>query len=158
MTYLYAGLGMAMLSAIVAMVEMAMSITGQQLQGRPPQDSYFEIGAASADQQLLRLIHSPDREGGLQDFRGEIASICGDGDSGSLAKRIQSNRDLYPALIDYRFEPVAVDFPAPSLGCSGMSGRHRLVIVPVGDHYSIYSCALTTDALCPFEQSGDLEA
>jgi hypothetical protein len=158
MTYLYAGLGMAMLAAIVAMVEMAMSITGQQLQSRPPQDPYFEIGAASADQQLLRLIHSPDTEGGLRDFRGEIASICGDSGAESLAQRIQSNRDLYPALMSYRFEPVALDFSDLSVGCAGMSGRHRVIIVPVGDQFSIYSCALTSDAVCPFEHSDDLES
>ena len=156
MTYLYAGLGMAMLGAIVAMVEMAMSITGQQLQSRPPDDPYFSIGAAAADQQLLRLIHSPEQEGGLEGFNEEISSICNDSGEGALMQRIRKNADLYPALLDFRFEPVAVDFADLSVGCAGVHGRHRLIIVPVEEQFSIYSCALTTDAICPFEKSAEV--
>ena len=156
MTYLYAGLGMAMLAAIVAMVEMAMAITGQQLQSRPPQDPYFDVGAAGADQQMLRLIFSSGNEGGLKDFKGEIASVCGDSGDDSISKRVKSDPSRYPDLINYSFEPVKSGVFVG--GCAGVFGLHRLIVVPSEDHFSIYSCVLEIDSLtgppvCPLEEA-----
>ena len=58
--YLYASLGVLMLTGIMAMFEMAMSFNAQQMQFRPPTDSYSGSTYQQADQDLLRLLTKKD--------------------------------------------------------------------------------------------------
>ena len=60
MVYLYASLGVMMLTGIMAMFEMAMSFNAQQIQFRPPQDSYSGSTSQQADRDLLRLLNQDD--------------------------------------------------------------------------------------------------
>ena len=56
MVYLYAGLGMVMLSGIMAIFEMGLSLTGQSLLPTPA-DKYFEDSSLQElDQALLRFL------------------------------------------------------------------------------------------------------
>jgi len=49
-----------MLTGIMAIFEMAMSFNAQQLQFRPPQDSYSGSTFQQADRDLLRLLNEND--------------------------------------------------------------------------------------------------
>lgn len=60
MTYLYAGLGLAMLTAIMAMFEMASGLTNQQMMTSPADDGYSLSVWKNDDQRFLKLLDSAD--------------------------------------------------------------------------------------------------
>ena len=63
MVYLYAALGVVMMTGIMAVVEMGLSLTGQSLLLNPD-DPYRQNLLANAvgkrDQQMLNLLHDSD--------------------------------------------------------------------------------------------------
>lgn len=157
MVYLYAGLGMAMLGAIVAMIEMAAGINRQQIFNTPPSDTYFESGVQSIDQQALLLIATPRPQGlapSPQDpigFAGAGAALCAE-----INQILKNNANLYPGLAAYNFSASTSILPKLSQGCDGSQGLHRLSIAPVENgtyRYSVYSCVLAKQSLCNYESS-----
>ena len=68
MTYLYAGLGVAMLAGIMAIFEMGLSLTGQSLI-KDGVDAYLVSDQAKAlDRQVLAALASSDVEAGLEGY------------------------------------------------------------------------------------------
>lgn len=146
MTYLYAGLGIAMFTAIVAMFEMAGSLTDQQMFSKPANDPYFDPLASWQyhDKRFLKMVNAMDGSWG----------------SGvALCQKIVEQMSIgnpYEDLKDYR-AGVAVASPHPRLrgACDFNKGEHRVLIVsaPAGSIKShlMYSCLLRGGAQCPFE-------
>ena len=69
MVYLYAGLGVVMLTGIMAIFEMGLSLTGQSMLPTPP-DEYSENAEMKvADKRILEILTDRDV------FDGEIAGV-----------------------------------------------------------------------------------
>ena len=56
MVYLYAGLGVLMISGIMAIFDMAVSFDAQQMRFRPARSDYSGSSAQQADQDLMRYM------------------------------------------------------------------------------------------------------
>ena len=56
MVYLYALLGMAMLSGIMAIFEMGLSLTGQSMMPTPPDEYFSDASIKASDIQLLENL------------------------------------------------------------------------------------------------------
>ena len=147
MTYLYAGLGIAMLTAIMAMFQIATGLTQQQISSKPPTDSYLKSVWQSNDQQFLRLIETMDGTWGTGSVLCQkiIQTVATGGAFPGLAGYVES---LGTASLHSRFVGACV------LG----SGSHRVLIAPkpassTGASYRLYSCLLSSGVACNFEQS-----
>ena len=153
MTYLYAGLGMAMLTAIMAMFEMAAGITNQQIMSRPPEDPYYASGAQAIDQAALRLSEESSPKGLKGWSMTTTAALCDE-----VNRLVRDNPDLYPSLTTYSFSPSVQPEVRLASGCetalviSGV-GVHRLTLVPTASkQFSVYSC-VTKEAYCLHESA-----
>ena len=136
MAYLYAGLGIAMLSGIMAIFEMGLAVTGQSFLGAPI-DEYYTNSAKDMDKQLAIDLYS----GWDHDFLSANPSVpisCG-----NLLK-----------LDGYSWEPSEKDgFFKDS--CVANNGRHRIVVKldTGGIPYRIFTCLLdANDDQCSFEK------
>ncbi len=151
MIYLYAGLGMAMLTAIMAMFEMAAGITNQQVLSRPPEDPYYASGAQAIDQAALRLTIEPSPKG-LQGWSmTTTAALCDE-----VNRLVRDNKELYPSLLTYSFAPSLQPETRLATGCETAvvipgSGVHRMNLTPTASgEYSVFSC-VTKEAHCLHE-------
>lgn len=159
MTYLYAGLGIAMLTAIMAMFEISQGITRQQIFSSPPPDPYRQSSFKAVDKALLSLIAAPSPIG-LRDSALTGVALCGEltglADPKSINGVLRNHANLYPALNGYQFYPSDLAIESFVQGCVAASGSHRVYVVPSKDGpypYSIFSCVLANDSQCAFEKS-----
>lgn len=169
MTYLYAVLGIAMLTGIMAMFEMGLSLTGQQSLLSPPNDAYTGGTPEQRDDRLwMQLLHDSDaldaigrnlrsqslcdqllcRVSEVQEKRCKGENGFEDG-YGSLA--VFSDTVIDPAV--YSRHP----FPG---ACVLTNGTHRVLIVPQEGEpeapYGLYSCLTggrSSGGQCSFEGS-----
>ena len=100
MAYIYAGLGIAMMTGVMAMFEFGLSITGQEVRLLPPVDSYFEQEGLSqriADRDFLRLLNTPGVLMAMGDQSSQHLCNC-------LKCRVQisgsSNPEVIPGPLD----------------------------------------------------------
>ena len=61
MVYLYAALGVVMMTGIMAVIEMGLSLAGQSVLSKPS-DPYQQnlLSNVERDQQMLNLLHNPN--------------------------------------------------------------------------------------------------
>jgi len=142
-----------MLTAIMAMFEMAAGITNQQILSRPPEDPYYASGAQGIDQAALRLAAEPSPKGLKGWSKTTTAALCDE-----VNRLVRENPDLYPSLTTYSFSPSVQPEARLAAGCetavviSG-SGVHRLTLVHTGSNqYSLFSC-VTKEAYCLHESA-----
>lgn len=147
MVYLYAGLGVLMISGIMAIFEMGLSLTGQSMMPTPA-DVYLQSAEMKlVDQRLLAL---------LKNRSAVAAGLAND----SLCKALlDSYSNQYPGqsagLPDHRL-PVATGRWIRS--CQLNRGSHRILIMPpppTQTHmpYELFSCALMGgNDQCAFER------
>ena len=146
MTYLYAGLGIAMLTAVMAMFQIAMGLTQQQIVSKPPQDTYLKSVWQSNDQQFLRLIKTMDSGWGTG------ATLC------DKIRQTIATTSTYSSLSDYGSGLVSSSsHPRLTGACALANGSHRILIAPPpagAMGYRLYSCLITGgDVECGFEKS-----
>ena len=173
MVYLYASLGVLMLTGIMAMFEMAMSFNAQQMQFRPPTDSYSGSTYQQADRDLLRLLVKKDllltlsNEGApwsgtalCDQLRCRFNPLAGEDCKGANAydEKMFGSSPLktYAKSVDTRSDSAEL-----SGACAMASGQHRVLVVPnashdrlgrVGEPYRSYSCVIGEhETECPFE-------
>jgi len=152
MTYLYAGLGIAMLSAVMAMFQIAMGLTQQQMVSKPPQDTYLKSVWQSNDQQFLQLVKTMDSGWGTG------STLC------DKIKQTIAASSTYSSLSDY--DPGLVSsslhlrFDGPCEPCALANGSHRVLIAaaPAGAAgYRLYSCLIKAgDVECGFEMNNSV--
>ena len=157
MTYLYAGLGIAMLTGIMAIFEMGLSLTGRSLLPSE-QDPYFKTGAADlSDRTLLRLLNS----------NADLNAIGRNKTSHDLCKGILDRiKDLnkgqcvgqngpYVPLNDFKQDSSGLAFPN-ACALKNTAQQHRILVVPdlsdPSSPYQLYSCVLQGDQYCRFEE------
>ena len=173
MVYLYASLGVLMLTGIMAMFEMAMSFNSQQTQFRPPRDLYSGSTYQQADRDLLRLL---TQENLLLTLGNNGVRLSGTDLCDQLRCRFnpvaQEDCKGANAYDKQMFEssPLkryarSVDTTSNSAELSGAcalaSGQHRVLVVPnalqdplarAGEPYRSYSCVMgEQETECPFE-------
>jgi len=153
MVYLYAALGMVMLSGIMAIFEMGLSLTGQSL--LPMQsDPYF-----------LKLREAPMSQ--LQMLDSDFLELLADENGIDFSGLVEDNGGLCNALDNisgYGWEPInAGPFEG---GCQrstlvdavpGVSVSHLMIIDNYpgdNDPYKLFSCSRLADdgrLQCPYE-------
>ena len=179
MVYLYAALGVVMMTGIMAVVEMGLSLTGQSLLLKPD-DPYRRNISTNAvdkrDQQMLNMLHDAvdlDLIGrSLQ--RNQLCDqlLCRSSPAGAAycqpatnlvpanvlandaTQRLPELKDLTRAGVS---PPDADGFL--SNACALQAGMHRLLIqpdpTPVNSQipYRLFSCVLEGASTCSFESS-----
>ena len=150
MVYLYAGLGVAMLTGIMAIFEMGLALTGRSLLPAP-QDMYLSNAEVKLkDRRLLRLLV------------GNPAAVAPGLNAESLCIALRdAYQDAY--LQDGDSNPWVVGSATPLTSgrwvgsCFLNDGSHRVLVRQDGaddaSPYRLYSCVVTTGSdLCLFEQ------
>jgi hypothetical protein len=137
MVYVYAGLGIAMLSGIMAIFEMGIALTGQSLWPAPA-DSYFTSGAGSRDKAYLSILNNGSWDSDYKD--NDIPITC-------------SNLVLPDGVPAWNSGPWNSSCEADVLYSNAR--RHRM-IVEISDGqdsapYQLYSCFLDGQSNCSFE-------
>jgi len=172
LAYLYAGLGVAMLAATMAMFEFGVSLTGQQGQMSPPRSLY--TGGTSeqySDQLWMKLLNDTQftdvigRDLASQSLCDQLMCRVCDPDPEDVPMREKCKdrcigKNAYQEGFDElsEFQDTLVDdlsHPFPS-ACVLNKGDHRVLVVPNQDEptspYGLYSCLTTKSPFCSFEQ------
>ena len=144
MIYLYAGLGIAMLTGIMAIFEMGVSLTGSSLLSSRVDAYTLDIEIKEMDQKLLSV---------LEDSNELSSGISGLG----ICQRLELVDSLQD---DWPFEPAQEVkgnlFPG---ACVMNAGTHRVLVSPDPSNqyhsYQLYSCLLQgAEQNCLFEKKG----
>ena len=179
MVYLYAALGVVMMTGIMAVIEMGLSLTGQSLLLNPD-DPYRQNLLTKAvgrrDQQMLDLLHDKDDLDaiGRSLERAELCDqlLCRSSPAGAAGCRSATASEPANTLVDdagTRLPELAAltrvgVLPPVSDGlfsnsCALQVGMHRLLIQPdpasVDSRfpYRLFSCVLDGSSACKFESS-----
>ena len=146
MVYLYAGLGVAMLTGIMAIFEMGLALTGQSIIPSSV-DAYLVDPAVKAmDQNMLRLLKDPVQVNpGLEGSR-----LCQ-----TVINAYQSTFSGGSSLV----EDTTTSINNPWLSSCIMSNKEHLILIGPGlgsesTPYNFYSCILAnTEDQCSFEKA-----
>ena len=177
MVYLYAALGVVMMTGIMAVVEMGLSLTGQSFLLKPD-DPYRQNLRSDAvgirDQQILNLLHDQDDLDavGRSLERAELCEqlLCRSSPAGAAYCRPATNLVPANALANDAGERLTglsqltrsgvLPPPADSFlanACALQVGMHRLLIQPDPTPedpqipYRLFSCVLDGSSTCNFE-------
>ena len=145
MVYLYAGLGIVMLSGIMAIFEMGLAVTGQSLIPSPVDAYLTNPNVKSMDRALLGLLGNP------------APVVPGDLDGTDLCNAIRS---VYQANYPFPAQQFSLVEDSRSLvgtawqdSCVMDDGNHRVLIKRDGSSYKFYSCVIDDrEDRCSFEQ------
>ena len=147
MVYLYAGLGILMLSGIMAIFEMGLSLMGQSLLPTPP-DLYQESDEMKmVDKRLIELLL--DRDSVSQGLASQ--ALC----SALLQSYSSQYTDPSAGQADPRMPIVEGRWIR---SCQLNRGSHRIVVMPPDPgqqqaKYRLFSCALKDgNDQCSFER------
>ena len=141
MVYVYAGLGVAMLSGIMAIFEMGIALTGQSL-WPVPADNYFTSGAVGRDRNYLLILNNGSWD---SDYKAnDIPITC-------------NNLVLPDGVPAWNSGPWNSSCEAEVLYSDSENAieKHRM-IVKIGSNqdsvpYRLYSCFLDGQFNCSFE-------
>jgi len=154
MTYLYAGLGIAMLTAVMAMFQIAMGLTQQRIVSKPPQDTYVKPDWKFNDRQFLRLINAMNAGSVPASTCDKIKDVI-DKDKQKLPDD-QEFSDLY-AYDDQGLVISSSHFRLTGACALALpNGNHRVLIAPApagAKGYRLFSCLITDSyGQCGFEK------
>lgn len=147
MIYLYAGLGVLMISGIMAIFEMGLSLTGQSMLPIPTNAYKQSSDAKVEDKRLISLLErSSSVKQGLAS-----QSLC--------TAILQSYSDKYPGQSAWQPDHrMPIDVGRWIRSCQLNRGSHRVLIMPPDPGkkqkpYQLFSCILTGgNDQCSFEQ------
>ena len=179
MIYLYAALGMMMMTGIMAVVEMGLSLTGQSILLKPDdlyQQNFVTKAVGKRDQQMLNLLHNQDDLDAIgRSLKGSelcrqllsrsssAGAACCSAASGSVSGNVLAvdAEERLPDLAELTL--VGVSQPAEdgflSNACALQVGMHRLLIqpdpAPVDPKipYRLFSCYLADSSTCEIESN-----
>jgi len=136
-----------MLIGIMAIFEMGLSLTGQQMFAKPPQDPYFiSMSHRSDDRRFLQLLSKLPKPALVGDplcnAVKALQSESGFADLSAYTKGLQTP-STHASLIG---------------GCAMNKAGHRILLVwrnspDAGSGYSLYSCDPLYSNFCEFENS-----
>ena len=153
MIFFYIGIGLAMMTSVLSIFEIATAINKNTFTVRNnPEDSNKLFFQKENDKKFLRMLN--DIRGIDLGSGGQICQNLKNGFSDELDDNysILSNYsilDIYNSGIpSYSTHPRLIN------GCDLVNGYHRVVIVPSSSEtntYNLYSCITTVDPKCTFE-------
>ncbi len=144
MSYLYALMGIAMISGIASMIEISNSLNKDGLQSSPPSDPYFKSDsiASNSDRIFIKaLLNKGDEdwpEG--KDFCTELK------DKAIKISTIAANYSVSERSIS--------EHPRLLNSCTLISSNHRIIISYKKNNikdYGLYSCINEKKYYCDFE-------
>ena len=142
MTYLYAGLGIAMLSGIAAMMQVGNNINSLIPLSVLKIDNYSNSSLPSHDRQIMKILYSqtaPDND--ICDFvKNSISSPIYDNSETFLSTGTQS--------------PSTHKIFRNNCALVNKSNKHRVVITKTLNEdfkYKMFSCYMESDPFCSFE-------
>lgn len=152
MVYLYAALGMVMLSGIMAIFEMGLSLTGQSLLPTPA-DAYFSDSSSmkETDKTLLEFLFDQEKlkvwvevDGVEQDVEKAFSELVAD--QGLCGALNQIDDDGWTLISEGRW----------ANSCELNRGLHRVIVREDSESekmpYQLFSCALSGgNDQCSFE-------
>ena len=152
MVYLYAGMGVVMLTGIMAIFEMGLSLTGQSLL-RMPADPYLaDSSMKDADQALLGFLYDQKKLNVLVDVAGVVQDVEADfselvRDQGLCGALNQIDDEGWTLISEGRWVN----------SCQLTRGSHRAVVKEKADDgpisYQLFSCVLSAgNDRCSFER------
>lgn len=148
MTYLYAGLGILMMSGIVAIFNMSLKITSQPIQAIFSENKYQKNKFDVKDKIFLELLQNASKDWGFgNNFCDKILSV------------INESSSDFSDLKNYK-----ESLPSPSLNekisdsCTFIDSNHRVLIKPKSQEnksFYFFSCAanLKKTDYCDFEEN-----
>ena len=147
MVYLYAGLGLLMLSGIMAIFEMGLSLTGRTMIPTPADTYHEKADMKMADKGFLELLQNRDAVSqGLAN-----KALCN--------ALVQSYSTQHPDELPWQLDDkMPIDQGIWIRSCQLNRGSHRILIQPPEpghSHmpYKLFSCALAGgNDKCLFEQ------
>ena len=179
MIYLYAALGVVMMTGIMAVVEMGLSLTGQSILLKPDdlyQQNFVTEAVGKREQQMLNLLHNQDDLDAIgRSLKGsELCDqlLCRSSAGGAAGcspagGSVPGNvlavdaTERLPELAELTL--VGVSQPAAdgflSNACALQVGMHRLLIqpdpAPVDPKipYRLFSCYLADSSTCELESN-----
>ena len=148
MVYLYAGLGVLMLSGIMAIFEMGLSLTGQSMLPTPPDDYLQNSDLKMSDKRLIELLSNPNSVS--QGLANQALCIA----------LVESYSDQYPGQSAWKTDHrMPIDQGRWIRSCQLNRGSHRIVIMPpdpgrLDMPYKMFSCILAAGYdQCSFERN-----
>ena len=146
MVYLYAGLGVLMLSGIMAIFEMALSLTGQSMIPTPA-DPYLKSSEMKmSDKRFMGLLQ--DRNAVSQGLASNALCVA----------LLQSYSLQYPEQSAWQSDSrMPIDQGRWTRSCQLNRGSHRVVVLPpdpghIHMPYKLFSCSLAGgNDQCSFE-------
>ena len=148
MVYLYAGLGVLMLSGIMAIFEMGLSLTGQSMMPTPPDIYLQDFDIKMSERRLIELLGNP-------------SFVCqGLANQALCTDLVQAYSDEYPGQSVWQADNrMPIDQGLWIRSCQLNRGSHRIVIMPPDpghSHmpYKLFSCILAAGYdQCSFERN-----
>ena len=174
MVYLYAALGVVMMTGIMAVVEMGLSLTSQSLLLKPDDPYRQNLLTKKRDHEMLKLLHDKDDLDaiGRSLDRAELCDqlLCRSSPAGAASCRLATASVPANTLADdagtrlpelAALTRVGVSPPVAnsvfSNACALQVGMHRLLIQldPTPEEsrfpYRLFSCVLDGSSTCNFE-------
>ena len=148
MVYLYAGLGVLMLSGIMAIFEMGLSLTGLSMMPTPADIYLQDSDLKMSDKRLMELLRDPK------------AVSQGLASQALCTALVQGYSEQYPGQSTWQADHrMPIDQGRWVRSCQLNRGYHRIVIMPPDsghDHipYKLFSCVLAAGYdQCSFERN-----
>ncbi len=145
MTYLYALMGIAMLTGIMSMLEVSNSIIGLGIYSLPPEDPYIGSSYQLSDRLFLKSLSKANSSWPKgKEFCQELQKQVGNDGAPIIASKYK---------IEGRSNSRNTRFINT---CSLINKEHRVIISygsSTNNNYSLYSCIVDDNYYCNFEEN-----
>ena len=140
MTFLYVGLGIAMISGISAMMQIGNNINNLMLLSTFKQSNYNSSSLPSYDRRILNFIN---------DYTGPDSEVC-EKIKENLNDTLYEDGEIFSKTLTQT--PSRNTLFVNSCVLVNKDLNHRLLIKKSGyGKYSLFSCYLKDETFCPYE-------
>ena len=140
MSFLYIGLGLAMISGISAMMQIGNNINNMRLLSSFKENEYYQSSLPSYDRQIMSF---------LNDYSGLDSEVCLKTKESMSDTNYQEGQTF---LSTGTQTPSESDLLVGSCALVNLELKHRVLIKksPNGT-FSLFSCYLKDETFCPYE-------
>lgn len=138
MTFLYLGLGIAMISGISAMIQIGNNVNNLMLLSTVKENKYYQSSLPNSDKKIMRFLNN---------YSGPDSEVCS-----KLKEELNNNFYTYPGTRSA--SPFFKDYCV----LDNRNKEHRVLIEKKKNDmqsFNLFSCHLTyktiEDSFCPFE-------
>jgi len=140
MSFLYIGLGLAMISGISAMMQIGNNINNMRLLNSFQENEYFQSSLPSYDRRIMSF---------LNDYSGLDSEVCLK-IKDNLSDTIYAEGQIF--LSTGTQTPSESSLLLGSCALVNLELKHRVLIKKSTDGtFSLFSCYLKDETFCPFE-------